>query len=90
MVLLLRLIPSAGHDKLLLTYGLALALGAGWPFEQAGLNANLGALLIGMVLAGEPLDHTVRQAVGAARGGRHLLFLPIAQAALGQETAPNL
>ena len=80
---------------LLLIYG--LALGAGWPFEQAGLNANLGAPLIGMVLAGEPLDHTVRQTVGAARGGRHLLFLPIAQAALelaqaalGQETAPNL
>lgn len=42
MVLLLRLIPSAGHDKLLLTYGLALALGAGWLFEQVGLNANLG------------------------------------------------
>lgn len=80
---------------LLLIYG--LAPGAGWPFEQVGLNANLGALLIGMVLAGEPLDHTVRQAVGAARGGRHRLFLPIAQAALelaqaalSQETAPNL
>lgn len=29
---------------LLLIYG--LALGTGWPFEQVGLNANLGALPI--------------------------------------------
>lgn len=51
--LLLRLMQSAGRDELLLIYGLALALGAGWLFEQVGLNANLGALLIGMVLAGD-------------------------------------
>lgn len=52
--LLLRLLYAAGREELLLVYGLLLALGAGWLFERVGLDAKLGALLIGMVLAGDP------------------------------------
>ncbi|MEZ4590942.1 MAG: cation:proton antiporter [Chloroflexota bacterium] len=51
--LLLRLMQSAGRDELLLIFGLALALGAGWLFDLVGLDAKLGALLIGLVLAGD-------------------------------------
>jgi predicted Kef-type K+ transport protein len=51
--LLLRLMGMAGRDELLLIFGLALALGAGWLFDQVGLDAKLGALLIGLVLAGD-------------------------------------
>ncbi len=51
---LIRTLYWAGRDELLLIYGLLLALGAGWLFDQVGLDAKLGALLIGMVLAGDP------------------------------------
>jgi predicted Kef-type K+ transport protein len=51
--LLLRLMKAAGREELLLVYGLALALGAGWLFDQVGLDAKLGALLIGLLLAGD-------------------------------------
>ncbi|MEM7332014.1 MAG: cation:proton antiporter [Chloroflexota bacterium] len=52
--LLIRTLYWVGREELLLIYGLLLALGAGWLFDQVGLDAKLGALLIGMVLAGDP------------------------------------
>lgn len=52
--LLLRLMIAAGREDLLLIYGLLLALGGGWLFEIVGLDAKLGALIVGMVLAGHP------------------------------------
>lgn len=52
--LLLRLMYMVGHEELLLIYGLLLALGAGWLFDLVGLDAKLGALLVGMLLAGDP------------------------------------
>lgn len=52
--LLLRLMVAVGHEELLLIYGLLLALGAGWLFELVGLDAKLGALIAGMLLAGDP------------------------------------
>lgn len=47
-----RLLEMSGHDELLILYGLLLALvvgGAG--FELVGLSSELGALLLGAVLA---------------------------------------
>lgn len=42
-----------GHDELFILYGLLLALVlGGWGFEQIGLSAELGALLVGMLIAG--------------------------------------
>jgi predicted Kef-type K+ transport protein len=52
--LLLRLMYAVGHEELLLIYGLLLALGAGWLFELVGLDSKLGALVAGMLLAGDP------------------------------------
>lgn len=52
--LLIRLMYLVGRDELLLIYGLLMALGAGWLFDLVGLDAKLGALIVGMVLAGDP------------------------------------
>jgi predicted Kef-type K+ transport protein len=52
--LLIRLMYAVGRDELLLIYGLLLALGVGWLFEQVGLDGKLGALIAGMLLAGDP------------------------------------
>ncbi len=53
--LLYRLLDSAGHEELLVLYGifLALSLGAGL-FELVHVKPDLGALIIGMLLANHP------------------------------------
>jgi len=52
---LYRLMTRSGHGELLLLFGLfaALVAGAGG-FELVGLKADLGALIIGVLLAGHP------------------------------------
>lgn len=52
--LLIKLLYLVGRDELMLIYGLLIALGAGWLFELVGLDAKLGALLVGMLLSGDP------------------------------------
>jgi predicted Kef-type K+ transport protein len=48
-----RLMDFTGHDELLILYGLLLALVVGGlGFELAGLSGELGALLVGTLLAG--------------------------------------
>lgn len=51
--ILYRLMDHSGHGELLLLFGLfvALAIGAGG-FELVGLKADLGALVLGVLLAG--------------------------------------
>ncbi len=50
-----RLLDLAGHGELLVLFGGALALGVGgYGFEAIGLTGELGALLVGMVLANHP------------------------------------
>ncbi|MDQ2694360.1 MAG: cation:proton antiporter, partial [Pseudomonadota bacterium] len=50
-----RLIDWTGHDELLVLYGLLLALViGGGGFSGVGLSAELGALLLGVLLAGHP------------------------------------
>ena len=49
---LIRLLYAVGRDELLLIYGLVLALGMGWLFDLLGLDAKLGALVAGMLVAG--------------------------------------
>ena len=53
--ILYRLMTRSGHGELLLLFGLfaALVTGAGG-FEMVGLKADLGALIIGVLLAGHP------------------------------------
>lgn len=50
-----RLMDFIGHDELLILYGLVLALVVGgWGFERVGLSGELGALLVGTLIAGHP------------------------------------
>lgn len=44
---------TTGRDELLLLFGLLMALGVGALFAQVGLDAKLGALAAGMLLAGD-------------------------------------
>jgi predicted Kef-type K+ transport protein len=51
--LLYKLLDKAGHDELLLLFGLAFAIIiGGHGFEAAGLSSELGALVFGALLAG--------------------------------------
>ncbi len=52
--ILLRLLEASRHDELLLLFGLLLALGGGYLFEAFGLSGELGALILGVMLAGHP------------------------------------
>ncbi|PVY76491.1 transporter (CPA2 family) [Tamilnaduibacter salinus] len=53
--LLFRLLDISGHDELLVLLGMLLALAVGgMGFEAMGLSSELGALLIGALLANHP------------------------------------
>ncbi|PKF50526.1 cation:proton antiporter family protein [Enterovibrio nigricans] len=53
--LLFRFLDKAGHGEVLVLFGifLALVLGAGL-FDAVGMKADLGALIVGMLMAGHP------------------------------------
>jgi predicted Kef-type K+ transport protein len=53
-LLLLRLLHRAGHGELLLMLGLLIPLGIAAAFEGVKLKGDLGALIIGMLLASSP------------------------------------
>jgi predicted Kef-type K+ transport protein len=65
------LLDFVGHGELLLLFGAALALGAGEGFGQLGLSPELGALLLGTMLA----DHRRAQELTDALWGLKELFL---------------
>lgn len=50
--LVIWVLEKSGHDELLLLFGVGLALGGGSLAEAVGLSGELGALLMGAVLAG--------------------------------------
>ncbi len=50
--LLIKLLKRAGHGELLILSGMLLALGGAALFDLAGVKADLGALLFGVLLAG--------------------------------------
>ena len=52
--LLNRLMERAGHGELLILFGLTLALGGAKVFELVGVKGDLGALILGLLLAGYP------------------------------------
>jgi len=56
--LLLKLIEKAGRGELLILCGMFLAFGGAALFEAVGVKADLGALLLGVLLAGN--DKSVR------------------------------
>jgi predicted Kef-type K+ transport protein len=50
--LLQHLLRQSGHGELLVLYGLILALGGAELFELVGLKGDLGALVVGILIAG--------------------------------------
>ena len=57
---LLRLLSHAGHSReLQILYGFALAFGAYWLFDAVDVKGDLGALLVGAMLASHPLADDV-------------------------------
>ncbi len=48
------LLASAGHGELQILFGLSLALGGALVFEAVGVKGDLGALILGLLLAGSP------------------------------------
>ncbi|MFH5208792.1 cation:proton antiporter [Antrihabitans spumae] len=53
--LMRALLPRIGHGEMQILYGVVLALVVGYTlFEQVGLKGDLGALIIGMLLASHP------------------------------------
>ena len=65
--LLLRLLSSVGHDELLILYGLLLALLGGVGFEFMGLSSELGALVVGALMARHPRAVEMSSALGAIK-----------------------
>ncbi len=49
--LLLRVLERVGHGELLVLFGLLLALGGAQGFELVGLKGDLGALILGVLIA---------------------------------------
>lgn len=52
--LVFRFFEGSGHEELLLLFGLLLALVGGYGFQSLGLSSELGALLLGALVAGHP------------------------------------
>ncbi|MEL6769916.1 MAG: cation:proton antiporter [Bacteroidota bacterium] len=50
---LLRIMHRAGHEELLILFGLSLAVGSYEGFELVGIKGDLGALIVGAMLAGD-------------------------------------
>jgi predicted Kef-type K+ transport protein len=66
-----KLLDYCGHGELLVLFGAGLALGGGELFAQLGLSAELGALLLGAMLA----DHKRAQELTSVLWGLKELFL---------------
>lgn len=67
-----KLLDLSGHDELLILYGLLLALVIGGAtFQYFGLSSELGALLLGIILAG----HTRASELSDALWGLKEIFL---------------
>ncbi|MGD2083227.1 MAG: cation:proton antiporter [Chromatiales bacterium] len=72
-VLLLALIPlrpiltglmnRSGHGELLILYGLLMAVGSAALFDLVQVKGDLGALLVGMLLAGHPKSSELAKAL---------------------------
>jgi predicted Kef-type K+ transport protein len=65
------LLDRSGHGELLVLLGAALAIGGGEAFEAVGVSAELGALLLGTLLA----DHRRAQELTNVLWGLKELFL---------------
>jgi hypothetical protein len=51
---LFKMLDRSGHGELMVLFGLSLALGGARLFELVGLKGDLGALILGLLLAANP------------------------------------
>lgn len=51
---LMRIMTDAGHGELLILLGLSFAFGAWWLFDLVGVKGDLGALILGALMASHP------------------------------------
>ena len=61
--LLQRLLEKTGHGELLVLFGIALALGGADVFELVGMKGDVGALVLGMLLASHPKSSELAKAL---------------------------
>src|SRR5262245_28118641 len=79
------LLGRCGHGELLVLFGAALAIGGGEAFESLGLSSELGALLLGTMLA----DHRRSQELTNVLWGLKELFLVGFFLSIGFKGAPT-
>ncbi|AEB12086.1 cation:proton antiporter family protein [Marinithermus hydrothermalis] len=61
--LFIRLLERSGHAELLVLYGIGLALTGARLFETVGLSGELGAIVLGMILADHPRAQELSQSL---------------------------
>ncbi len=61
--LLIKLLERTGHGELMVLLGWLLPLGGAALFESVGVKADLGALLLGVLLAGHPKTDELSKAL---------------------------
>lgn len=81
-----HLLKQSGHGELLVLYGLLLALGGAELFELVGLKGDLGALIIGILVAG----HERTEELAKTLLGFKDLFLLGFFLSIGQAGIPTL
>ncbi|AGH80599.1 glutathione-regulated potassium-efflux system protein KefC [Psychromonas sp. CNPT3] len=85
--ILFKLLDRAGHGELLVLYGVFLALGMGAGlFEYLGLEADLGALVAGMLLA----SHRTAKDMANALFNMKEIFLICFFLSIGLKGLPNI
>ncbi len=61
--LLFKLLEKVGHGEMMVLLGWLLPLGGAYLFESVGVKADLGALLLGVLLAGHPKTDELSKAL---------------------------
>ncbi|GAA5191459.1 cation:proton antiporter [Ferrimonas gelatinilytica] len=84
--LLFRLLDRAGHGEVLVLFGLAMTLAPGAAlFELVGLKPDLGALVMGLLLASHPKANELSKSLFLFKE----LFLVAFFLTIGQQGLPN-
>jgi predicted Kef-type K+ transport protein len=84
--LLIALLRKAGHGELLVLCGMALALGGASLFDYLGVKADLGALILGVLLAGNDKSEELAKSLLAFKE----IFLVAFFLSIGFNGAPSL
>ncbi len=84
--LIMAVIDRSGHGELLVLLGLLLTMGGAYLFEVAGLKPDLGALIMGVLVAGHPKSSELAKSLLGFKD----LFLVGFFLSIGLSGAPSL